>query len=144
MNFVYGKYIANAFRKHGIICREDNTLDMTNNSFDSLNNPLRDAIWEAVKLNEKNDDVGKDDSEEKKHSNSFDIKKINSIISVCGKSRYSSISRVEKNKCNTQKLNNVEISDIEKKISEFDYEGLRGILNDNNVKLSLDKPDLYM
>lgn len=144
LNFVYGKYIANAFRKHGIICREDNTLDMTNNSFDSLNNPLRDAIWEAVKLNEKNDDVGKDDSEEKKNPNSFDIKKINSIISVCGKSRYSSISRVEKNKCNTQKLNNVEISDIEKKISEFDYEGLRGILNDNNVKLSLDKPDLYM
>ena len=117
---------------------------MTNNSFDSLNNPLRDAIWETVKLNEKNDDVGKDDSEEKKNSNSFDIKKINSIISVCGKSRYSSISRVEKNKCNTQKLNNVEISDIEKKISEFDYEGLRGILNDNNAKLSLDKPDLYM
>ena len=38
--------------------------------------------------------------------------------------RYSSISRVEKNKCNTQKLNNGEISDIEKKISEFDYEGL--------------------
>ena len=49
---------------------------------------LRDAIWEAVNLNKKKDDVGKEDSEEKKNSNSFDIKKINSIICVCEKSRY--------------------------------------------------------
>lgn len=144
LNFVYGKYIANAFRKHGIICREDNTLDMTNNSFDLANSPLRDAIWEAVNRNGKNEGANKNESDEKKKSNPFDIKKIDSIINICEKSRYSSISRIQKNKCNTQKLNNVEISDIEKKIFEFDYEGLRRILNDNNAKLSLDNPDLYM
>lgn len=144
LNFVYGKYIANAFWKHGIICREDNTLEMTNNSFDSSNNPLRDAIWEAVSHNEKNEYIGKNESKEKKKSNPFDIKKINSIISVCEKSRYSSIFRIEKNKYNNQNLNNVEICDIEKKIFEFDYEGLRKILNNNSAKLSLDNPELYM
>ena len=120
---------------------------MSLRTFINLNSehpPLRDAIWETVKCNEKENDEGKRVTEEKTKANLFDIKKIKSIISVCEKSRYSIISRVEKNKINSQKLNSVEISNIEKKIFEFDCKGLRELLNDNNTKLSLDKPDLYM
>lgn len=137
LNFVYGKYIADAFSKQGIICREDNTIDVTNNDFDGLNNPLRDAIWNAVNSKEKDEGIEKKDT-------SFDVKKIESIMRVCEKSRYSSVSRMEGHKYNTQQLNSVKISSIEKKIFEFDYGALQGTLNDNNAKLSLDKPDVYM
>lgn len=140
LNFVYGKYIADAFGKLGIICREDNSLDMTNDEIDTTNNPLRNAIWRVVNADEQlNDLKEKDDG-----NNLFDIKKIKSIIHVCEKSKYSNISKIEKSKYYKKCLKSIEMTNVEQKIFEFDGKGLREILNDNNVRLSSDKPDLYM
>lgn len=130
LNYVYGKYLDKAFRKHDIICGDDDSIDLLHISKDSNNKPLMEAIWSVLKKNE---------CEE-----GFDKEKISSIIRICEKSRFSKFIKKEERKYVTHELNNIQISPLENMIFRFDYDGLHNLLQNNNSKLSADNPNLYM
>lgn len=130
LNYVYGKYIANAFRKHDIVCGDDGSIDLPYIREASSSKPLMEAVWSVLESGE---------CEE-----GFDKEKIKAIIHVCEKSRFSKIIKKEGNKYIPKKLSNVENSLLENMIFKFDYEGLHNLLEKNNAKLSSNNPDLYM
>ena len=130
LNYVYGKYLTKAFRKHDIICGDDETIDFLHLDKKSDNRLLWEAIWSVIEKRECED--------------GFDKEKIISIIQICEKSRFTKFIKSEGHKVATHELNNTQISMLEKMIFRFDYEGLRDLLERNNSKLSIDNPDLYM
>lgn len=130
LNYVYGKYIANAFQKHGIICGEDNSIDLLYVREDSNSKPLFESILSVMEKGECKEE--------------FDVEKIKTIIHVCEKSRFSNIIKKEGSKYIKKELNNVANGSIENLIFKFDYDGLYKMLEKNNSKLSSDNPDLYM
>lgn len=130
LNYVYGKYITNAFGRHNIVCGNDDTIDFLHLDKKSDDELLAEAIWSVV---EKND-----------CEIEFDKEKIISIIHICEKSRFTKLIKSENNKIKTHELKNTKISTIENLIFRFDYDGLRDFLNKNNSKLSIDNPNLYM
>lgn len=130
LNYVYGKYVVNAFRKYDIVCRDDNEIDFFRIDNNSNSRPLMEMFWNTF--------------EKKKGKTDFDKEKVNSILRVCEKSRFSVFRKKEGNRCVSHPINNLEISPIEGMIFKFDYKGLRNLLEDNYSKLSSDAPDLYM
>lgn len=127
LNYVYGKYIENAFRKSGIKCEGNTIWGMMDNEGD---NPLFEAIWVVL--------------ENRKNNSICDRKKVESIIQVCEKSRFSEVIKYKGHQCVKQSINNIERTHLEKMIYLFDYAGLRGGLESNNSKMSPDTPELYM
>ena len=130
LNYVYGKYVINAFRKCGIICGENNSIDVTYLNDNLCNKSLINAILNVL--------------ENKECEETFDRDKIDTIIRVCEKSRFSEFRIKEGNKIVPKQINNVDISLIEKMIFKFDYEGLKELFEKNNSRLSSDNPNLYM
>ncbi len=130
LNYVYGKYIANAFQRHDIVCGEDNSIDLLYIKQESNSKPLMEAIMSMV-------DRGECEGE-------FDKEKLSTIIRVCEKSRFSQIAIKEGIQYVTKELKNVEISPLENMIFNFSYDELRNLFEKNNLKLSSDNPDLYM
>lgn len=138
MNYVYGKYIANAFNKYDMFCDEDNGIRFGINNGNESNNSLAKAIWNDAYKKVVTNNVC-DDSEDIE----FDNEKIATIIRVCEKSRYSKFIR-ENEKYEKIELNSVEQSKVELMVYKFDYEGLRKLVSENIKKISSDTPDLFM
>lgn len=130
LNYVYGKYVAKAFRRYDIICGDDDSIDLLHIGKNSDNKPLVEAIWNTL--------------EDIECEMEYDKEKINSIIRICEKSRFSRFIKNEENKYLTHQINNLQTSSLEKMIFQFDYEGLHNLLEKNNSKLSSDNPNLYM
>lgn len=130
LNYVYGKYLTNAFRRYNIVCGNDDTIDFPHIEKKSDNALLAEAIWSVIEKNEC-DAV-------------FDKEKITTIIHICEKSRFTKINKFEEHKIERHELKNTQISTLENLIFRFDYDGLRDILKKNNSKLSIDNPNLYM
>ena len=130
LNYVYGKYIADAFRKHDIICGDDNSIDLLYAREESNSKPLLEAILSMIEKGECKE--------------GFDKEKIKTIIRVCEKSRFSKIVKREGNRYITKELNSAANGTIENMVYKFDYDGLYNLLEKNNSKLSSDNPDLYM
>lgn len=129
LNYVYGKYIANAFRKQEINCSDDESILLVNGGEEVPHNALGEAIWKVLQ----NEECDK----------AFEREKINSIIRICEKSRFSEVIRINGKKRNREKLNNKRCR-IEELIFKYDFDGLRNLLKENNENLSPEKPEIYM
>ena len=92
-------------------------------------NALGEAIWKVLQ----NEECDK----------AFEREKINSIIRICEKSRFSEVIRINGKKRNREKLNNKRCR-IEELIFKYDFDGLRNLLKENNENLSPEKPEIYM
>lgn len=114
LNYVYGKYLTNAFRRYNIVCGNDDTIDFPHIEKKSDNALLAEAIWSVIEKNEC-DAV-------------FDKEKITTIIHICEKSRFTKINKFEEHKIERHELKNTQISTLENLIFRFDYDGLRDIL----------------
>lgn len=130
LNYVYGKYIEKAFGKCGIICGDNDSIDLSCGNDNSDVNSLGKEIFKVLE----NQDCEKE----------FDKDKITSIIQVCEKSRFSKIINKEGIKYASKNLSNKKIGALDDMIFKFDYEGLSCLLEKNNSKLSSDTPKLYM
>lgn len=130
LNYVYGKYVINAFRKCGFMCDDNNLIDTSCINDNLYNKSLVSAIFDVL--------------ENKECDKEFDIEKIKTIIRVCEKSRFSEFVKKEGESIVTKKINNVDVGMLEKMIFKFDYEGLSNLFEKNNSRLSSDNPNLYM
>lgn len=90
---------------------------------------MGEAIWKVLQ----NEECDK----------AFEREKINSIIRICEKSRFSEVIRINGKKRNREKLNNKRCR-IEELIFKYDFDGLRNLLKENNENLSPEKPEIYM
>lgn len=130
LNYIYGKYISNIFRKIGGVCDSSDTIDLIDEKDSSRDHELREAIGNMA--------------ENQMCSEAFEQEKVYAIIDACKKSRFSKMLKREGRKRKEIKIDNQKESLIEQEIFNFDFQGLKEILKKNNPKLSSDNPELYM